>query len=858
VKFDDKFFDKDHVDKTLWEAYAKLLDYKDDVTGMLEHFFSGKLISEWDDIYYNDMVPVIFQAMVQSLTFHKMTRGGVSADCSVNGKYTGGERLMNVRFTGNANLARKEFDTHIKLECQEIDVASLNKLVTFYLEDVHIYYSTAHYNGVLFNGYSGDDLFDGALLYIPENSDEKRNPRHDDIFIVKKLLEHLNSNLEYYNKILWYRLDPDRRYMLLDGFNIEVYDADGTKIPIPRSLASVVKNQLITVAGNSLIFPVAAGYKVSGSFITEDAQQGQLQNTDLLEHYKPLTPPDPYRISVPSRGVFAETLQSYCNACEKIEVDRLQDWNKFPNTDEPTPIQPVTTPTPAVTDWKAAFKDFAQPIVNIQNAPSDPAPGAGLAGLSDLLGKAGIFKDITGLDATQQASLKTYLSNQDNAKAFAEMAKELAMQNHNTEHSDKIADSLKQAHDNKAISDQQYNDLSYKHLQQQVDGGGAQNKQDAANSKRATTSPIKSGVDLAQMGSKVEATETDADGNVRTLKADPSAGLQQVGGQYVRPAYTASELAGIIGEVIAQNALSTHGHIIFSDWTKHVSGTGFDFASYNPADKSLWIVDNKAQFKGIGNANALTGARFDAYTADLKAFLRNVHPNKAEADLALKALSDKNIKLVVTNGFAGEATTFTKGLFDRGLHAFDVRFQEVVGGNVRIGKLFYPNGTPVTASTPGQAEWAAEFGALIKRKGVRITLKQGAVSVAGTLLVLAVVGSASYMLQSGADVTSVAGEVAANFAVDSLLTLLPGGFFASMTIGLDSDNPALMRVMKREEDIDKIIDLIPQSKTFSAAEMKISRDAVREFIENPIIIPEPAPKKNLRHFGDEPADVLNT
>ena len=42
---------------------------------------------------------------------------------------------------------------------------------------------------------------------------------------------------------------------------------------------------------------------------------------------------DPYRVSVPSRGVFAEAVQGACNACEKIETDRVQDWNRFPNTD---------------------------------------------------------------------------------------------------------------------------------------------------------------------------------------------------------------------------------------------------------------------------------------------------------------------------------------------------------------------------------------------------------------------------------------------------------------------------------------------------------------------------------------------
>ena len=63
----------------------------------------------------------------------------------------------------------------------------------------------------------------------------------------------------------------------------------------------------------------------------------------LFDHYKPLTPVEPYRVSVPSKGVFAEAVQGVCNACEKIETDRLQDWNRFPNTDEPTAIAPVVT-----------------------------------------------------------------------------------------------------------------------------------------------------------------------------------------------------------------------------------------------------------------------------------------------------------------------------------------------------------------------------------------------------------------------------------------------------------------------------------------------------------------------------------
>ena len=99
--------------------------------------------------------------------------------------------------------------------------------MTLNIEDLRITYSTAHYNGVLYSGSVGDDLLDDATLDIPESADEKRNPRREDRYLAAKLIEHLNSNLEYYNKVLWCQLDPDRRFMLLDGFSIQVYDDDG-------------------------------------------------------------------------------------------------------------------------------------------------------------------------------------------------------------------------------------------------------------------------------------------------------------------------------------------------------------------------------------------------------------------------------------------------------------------------------------------------------------------------------------------------------------------------------------------------------------------------------------------------------
>jgi hypothetical protein len=206
-----------------------------------------------------------------------------------------------------------------------------------------------------------------------------------------------------------------------------------------------------------------------------------------------------------------------CNSCEKIETERMQDWSQYPIGDEPPAISPVNVPTPAVTDWQAAFKDFAAPIVNVQNAPAAPAPGAGLAGLSQLLGQAGVFKDITGLDANQQNAIKTFLSDQENAKAFAEMAKEMAMQQHNTQNAGKIMDSITAAKNSGAITQQEAGQLVKDHLQQQIDGGISKKAELEAGKEATTPSLSKAAVDATSQGRAVKAEKADSAGNSESV-----------------------------------------------------------------------------------------------------------------------------------------------------------------------------------------------------------------------------------------------------------------------------------------------------------------------------------------------------
>ncbi len=548
-----EFFTDNIDDRHQWEVYAKILGYQR-AEDLLNAYFKGNLISEWDTIFQTDILPLVFDALVNAIRIDQFAIDLTSAD-----KYHGGERLMDLNILGTTTKTRAQLPLLLAMRVNNATIRDLAKHVTVELDSASINYSTRHLTSSLYSGPVGDDLLDpdGARLTIPENDNDRRIPRREDRFLSAKLIEHLNTNLEYYNRALWLNLDPDRRYMLLDGFSIQVRDMKGDLIPVDkggmRSLASVVKNEVITVAGNSLVLPVAPGYRVSGAFVQpvdeddDDAgEDGVKKLVTLLDHYRPVTPMDPYRVSVPSRGVFAEAVQGACNACEKIEIDRLQDWNRFPNTDEPTPIGSVTVPTPTVTDYRPSYKDFAAPIVNVQNAPAVPAPGAGLAGLADLLGKSGVFKDVTGLDATQQNALKTYLSNNENAKAFGEMAKELAMQQHNTQNSSKITEQIDSAKQSGKLTQQEAGQLTKEHIQQQIDGGATKKAELEKTMQQALPSVAQAGVNALNRGR----------GDITTTITRPDGFVESVDAKYSALADQATQPAGPVDSETATNPSS--------------------------------------------------------------------------------------------------------------------------------------------------------------------------------------------------------------------------------------------------------------------------------------------------------------
>ncbi|RYD98716.1 MAG: hypothetical protein EOP54_06750 [Sphingobacteriales bacterium] len=512
------FFAGMETERALWTAYAKILGMS---LNELFQYFNGNVVADWDRIFRENIAPLIADKLIRDncFSFHPLGQ----LDLTPQGRYSGGERLMTVTLAGSTSLKRSEI-TQLKINYSLPGGLSNNEreaffnFITLNLETIDLQYSTNFSSNVLSRRTLRNDLRDNIPQFpTPLNSEEKRNPRKEDLYLVRQLIEHLNSNMEHYNKVLWKNLDEDRRYMLLDGFNIQIFNEYGNPVAY-RSLASVVKNQMMGIAGNALVFPVAAGYRVSQSYIIEPGadEANILTGDELLKQYEPITPMEPYRISVPTKGVYLETVQSACNACEKVYPNSSQDWDKF-RTDEPTGFMPITTPTPTVTDWKAAFKDFANPMINIQNAPATPEPAAGLAGLSELLGKSGVFTDITGLQGNQQNAIKTYLSNNENAKAFAEMAKGLAMQQHNTENANTIAQSLDNARESGAISTDQHQALTRQHLEQQIDGGENRRTQAATEREQNRPSLSEAAVEAASEGRNVSAQRIDPDGSTESL-----------------------------------------------------------------------------------------------------------------------------------------------------------------------------------------------------------------------------------------------------------------------------------------------------------------------------------------------------
>jgi hypothetical protein len=528
----DKDDDGNTIDDLAWAVFGNFMPWTPQT--LFNRFFAGRSQQDRDAAFERDIAPKIVEGMVDQLHVHAVTQGGqaipLAVDTTLVSTYRREAPLqVSVRPTTAAfGLRRGEIAKLVLTTDFDLSGTDFNKII---VRSANLRYRTRHFEGSLYaNASVNDDMrsltlpgagvsaTDGVALPTLLSTEETRNLRNEDRELATRLVKHLNANLERYHRALWLMMDPDRRYMLLDGFLAP--NAGG------KSVASVVENRVIGIAGNSLIMPVAPGHKLDPSYevrpVLDDHGEPKLdddgnvvyEQVDLLDHYRPLTPPPPYRVSVPTRGVFAEAVMGACNSCEKKDETRFWRWEESPNPDEPTAINPITTGTP---QWREqpglTPTPFPTPMVNIQNAPAAPEPGATLGGVLDLLGTPGVFKDITGLDQNQKNALQALTTNVEAAKHYADKATELAKLAANQRGGDSTIESIKKAEEDGTISKETASKLTEDALRAKISGKTSSDKDQTAEKSKLGHAAAKA----VEAGREVKATQSHPDGTETTV-----------------------------------------------------------------------------------------------------------------------------------------------------------------------------------------------------------------------------------------------------------------------------------------------------------------------------------------------------
>ena len=357
-----------------------------------------------DEAFIKHAGPKIAEAVINQIHFHAIKNGSSSIskhlpiDATLVSDFKNNKPLnVSLRMSGSMLEGIKRED----VDFVEISIDDSSEIIKKLLNEgflkmvVHsgsMRYRTKNLHEYLFResrikndlSISGDNV----RIFTPLSTKALKNPRLEDVEISNSLLHHLNENLEYYHKCIWFMMDAQRRFMLLDGL---IAPGNG----LGRSVASVVENKLIGIVGNCIVMPVAAGFQLDPLLD---------KGINLFEHYYE-DPKDPIHISLPTKGVFAEAVMGKCNSCEKKEEARFWRWEESPIPDSPTGINPFTLPTPQnIQPNDLQPKDFPTPIINLQTGATLPDP-QGYGSLLSLMSNPNLFRDITGLTENQKNAL---------------------------------------------------------------------------------------------------------------------------------------------------------------------------------------------------------------------------------------------------------------------------------------------------------------------------------------------------------------------------------------------------------------------------------------------------------------------
>lgn len=442
-----------------WEGIERLLGIS--AQEFHRNFLEGQ--NRRDQIFAQQLGEQIAQAIVDALRLSFMLDDGSEASVPIDPTLVsrfrnGSSHYVSLRLSETLQPVRRIDISAVRISIDPLEVSgqggdievddALPPGSRLIVDGGQVRYRTEHIAYDLFrNSRIRNDLTsnDPVLVFTPPGRRELENPREKDKEAARRLLKHLNEHLEYYHRVTWSLMDANRRFLLLDGFTAP--NSDG------RSIASVVENRLIGIAGNCLVMPVAAGFHLDPTF-----SQDQENPVDLIEHYQPENPEPPLPISLPTKGVFAEAVLGKCNSCEEIDESRFWRWEESPCPDDPTPIQEPSTESRQTAAPDLSPTMFPSPLIALQNAPNAPDP-TGLAAALTLLGNANLFRDITGLDRTQQNALEALRGALSTAVTFGQGAAGLATTGAQLQFRERLFNSVKKAKAEGLINEEQAADL---------------------------------------------------------------------------------------------------------------------------------------------------------------------------------------------------------------------------------------------------------------------------------------------------------------------------------------------------------------------------------------------------------------
>ncbi len=212
--------------------------------------------------------------------------------------------------------------------------------------------------------------------------------RYRDYSDLEKLITHIKANRMPYLRALWLREDPDRRALRLEKYQHPFEDDAGNQRYFP--LLDLIENRAVGVMGNMVAFPLQEQGQ-PGLYPGDPAEVAlarRAEEAPSLDEFRV----DPILVSLPTRGVYAETLLSKCNATEIRDINRMVDPEQ--RCDISAPDITGITPGSRRSDVTPQPSQLPSPSINIQNPPSAPAP-TGMSGLLKGLTAGDIFRDMS-------------------------------------------------------------------------------------------------------------------------------------------------------------------------------------------------------------------------------------------------------------------------------------------------------------------------------------------------------------------------------------------------------------------------------------------------------------------------------